>query len=84
MSLQLTIPDSVLNQLHVPSQHLQLELQKQLAMALYSKGMISFEVACELAELTCWDFGQLVNDKDLAQRCGRFDASGEVFYRCSE
>jgi len=84
MSLQLTIPDSVLNQLHFPTKNLQAELQKQLAAALYSKAMISFEAGCELSGLDCWEFGRLVNEDNLPQRCGRFDSSGEVFYRCSE
>ena len=84
MSLQLTIPDAVLNQLRFPSEKIQSELQKQLAVALYSKSMISFEAARELANLNCWEFGRLVNEKDLAQRCRPFDTNGEVFYRCSE
>lgn len=84
MSVQLTIPDSVLHQLHFPAQQVQSELQKQLAAALYSKAMISFEVGCELSGLDCWEFGELVNEKNLSHRCGRFDSSGEVLYRCSE
>ncbi|MEB3211179.1 MAG: UPF0175 family protein [Leptolyngbyaceae bacterium] len=84
MSLQLTIPDSVVNQLHIPAHNIQAELTKQLAVSLYAKGMISFDAACDLAGKGCWEFGQLVNEKDLAKRCGRVDADGEVFYRCSE
>ncbi|MEM9451526.1 MAG: UPF0175 family protein [Cyanobacteria bacterium P01_E01_bin.6] len=84
MSLHLTIPDSVVSQLHLPSHNIQVELQKQLAVSLYEKGMISFDAACELSNMECWEFGRLVNAKDLAQRCGRVDARGEVFYRCSE
>jgi hypothetical protein len=84
MTLQLTIPDSVVNQLHIPPQNIKAELQQQLAVSLYARGMISFDAACELANKDCWEFGNLVNEKDLAQRCGRVDATGEVFYRCSE
>lgn len=84
MSLQLTIPDSVLNHLRVPHQKAEPELRKQLAVALYSKAMISFDAARELAGLDCWEFGDLVNEKELSSRCSRFDASGEVLYRCSE
>lgn len=84
MSVQLTIPDSVLHQLHCPAKNAQAELQKQLAIALYSKAMISFEAGCELSGLGCWEFGELVNEKNLSHRCGRFDASGDVLYRCSE
>ena len=73
MSLNLTIPDSVVDQLHLPSQNIQAELQKQLAVSLYANGMISFDAACDLAGKGCWEFGQLVNAKDLAQRCGRVD-----------
>ena len=67
MSLQLTIPDSVVNQLHLPAQNLQSELQKQLAIALYAKGMISFDAACDLADKSCWEFGHLVNAQEIGR-----------------
>ena len=84
MSLQLTIPDSVLNHLHLPDALVESELRKQLAIALYAKGMIAFDAAVELAGVSCWDFGRMVNVKDLSARCSRFDANGDVLYRCSE
>ncbi|MGF1498870.1 MAG: UPF0175 family protein [Elainellaceae cyanobacterium] len=84
MSLQLTIPDSVLQHLHLPAPQIEQGLRKELALALYSKAMISFDAARELAGMDCWAFGQLAGETDLHSRCRRFDVNGEAVYSCSE
>ncbi|MEB3356714.1 MAG: UPF0175 family protein [Synechococcales bacterium] len=84
MTLQLTIPDSVLQHLHLPSAQIEQGLRKELAIALYRKAMISFDAALELADMDCQTFGQLVGETDLQSRCRRFDVNGEAVYSCSE
>lgn len=84
MSLQLTIPDSVLQNIHLPGQQIEQELLKELAIALYSKALINYDAALDLSQLECTEFGRLVGEKDINRRCGRFDMNGELAYRCSE
>ena len=63
MSLQLSIPDSVLQAIRLPEQRIEQELLHELAIALYVQDLLSFGKARELAQMDKYEFGQL-----LAQR----------------
>lgn len=84
MSLQLTIPDSILQSIHLPSHQIEAELRKEIAIAWYRKGILGFDAARELAQIECYEFGHLVGIPDAARRCGRFDLNGNPVYACSE
>jgi predicted HTH domain antitoxin len=84
MSLNVTISDSVLQSIHLPSHQVEAELRKEIAIAWYRKGILGFDAARELAQIDCFDFGHLVDEPDVARRCGRFDLNGNPVYTCSE
>jgi predicted HTH domain antitoxin len=64
MGLQLSIPDSILQAIRLPEQQIEQELLHQLAIALYSQGLLSFGKARELAQMDKYEFGQLKIEED--------------------
>ena len=59
MSLQLSIPDSVLSAIRLPESRLEQALLQELAIALYTQELLSFG-SRELAQIGKYEFGQLI------------------------
>lgn len=53
------LPEEVLLQAHIPKEHLDEECQKMVAMELYRKGHISMGKACEIGQMSEWEFFDL-------------------------
>jgi predicted HTH domain antitoxin len=51
MGMQLEIPDSVVQAIRLPEERMSQELRRELAIALYAQGLLSFGKARELAEM---------------------------------
>ena len=49
MLLTLEIPDEVVNGMHLPASDAQSEVRKEVALALYARGLLSIGKATELA-----------------------------------
>src|SRR5436190_9007058 len=60
MGVTLNIPDSVVQCLRIPKEEIVQRLQIELAVALYSQGMLSLGKAAVLAEMNRMLFGELV------------------------
>ncbi len=41
-------------------------LKRELALSLFEQGKLSFGKACELAEMTVWEFQQVLGSKGIA------------------
>jgi predicted HTH domain antitoxin len=67
MSLVLQIPDSVVQSLRLPEGEMAQRLRTELAVALYSQGALSLGKAAELAEMTRFEFGELVGQRGIAR-----------------
>ena len=65
MSLQLSIPDSILEAIRLPSKRVEQELLTELAIALYTQELLSFGKARELARMGKYEFGKLLGDRDI-------------------
>lgn len=84
MTLQLTIPDSVLQALPLSHQHIERELLKELAVALYAQELLSFGEARELAQMESCEFGQLLGERCVNRHCNRVALAADLAFACSE
>lgn len=85
MSLTLTIPDEILTTIKLPKSKLDVELQKEMAFALYQRGLLSMGVARRLAELSKWDFIEGLTEREIPRHYYDTDADEDIAYaRCHQ
>lgn len=84
MSLQLDIPDFVLQALPLSEQKAERELLKELAVALYAQEVLSFNEARELAQMPSCEFGQLLGERCVHRHCNRVTLAQDLAGACSE
>ncbi|MBW4495260.1 MAG: UPF0175 family protein [Oscillatoria princeps RMCB-10] len=80
MSLQLNIPDSVLQAIPLPEKRMEQELLKELAVALYSEELLSFGKARELARMSHYEFAQLVGERGVRRHYGEEELKDDLNY----
>jgi predicted HTH domain antitoxin len=80
MSVQLQIPDSVVQAIRLPEERIDQELRVELAVALYAQGLLSFGKARELAGKGKYEFGQLLGERKVARHYGRQDLEDDLAY----
>lgn len=61
--LNLEIPSEVLDSIKLPPEEVERELRKELALALYQRGVLPQGKARVLAQMTRWEFEQLLADR---------------------
>ena len=62
------IPDDLLNAIKLPPGEIHDRLRRELAVRLYQKGVLSFGNARELAQLTRWEFHDLLGNEGIIRR----------------
>ncbi|AFY30958.1 UPF0175 family protein [Calothrix sp. PCC 7507] len=63
--LVLEIPNDVAESLQLPQSERLSRIQRELAVRLYQKGLLSFGRARELAQMTKWEFHSLLGDEAI-------------------
>ncbi|NEQ97487.1 MAG: UPF0175 family protein [Cyanothece sp. SIO2G6] len=63
--LVLEISNDVADSLQLPPPERLSRLQRELAVRLYQKGLLSFGKARELAQMTKWEFHSLLGNEDV-------------------
>lgn len=81
MSLQLEIPDSVIQAMRLPEKRRREELLVELAVALYAQEALSFGKARELCNLTQPEFGLLLGKRSIVRRYGPEELMDDLAYR---
>lgn len=84
MGLQLHIPDSVARCIRLPEERMAQELLKELAVALYAHGLLSFGKARELAGMGKYEFGQLLGERGVPRHYGREELGDDLAYASGE
>ncbi len=84
MSLVLRIPDSVVQSLRLPEGEMAQRLRTELAVALYSQGALSLGKAAELAEMTRFQFGELVGQRGIPRHFAEEDLAQDLSYARGE
>jgi len=67
-TLSIDIPEELLINFKVPRQNWKNELKKELAIQLYREGLISFGNARRLAEMSKWDFHDLLGNRKIPRQ----------------
>lgn len=68
MSLFIQLPDDLIRAIRLPENEVQARLKRELAVTLYAKDLLSFGKARQLAEMTRWDFHDLLGEEGVARR----------------
>ncbi len=84
MGVSLRIPDSVVQGLRLPEGEIAQRLKTELAIALYSQGVLSLGKAAELAELSRVLFGELVGQRGIPRHYGEEDLAQDSSYARGE
>ena len=80
MSLQLAIPDSILRAIRLPEQRIEKELLCELAVSLYAQDLLSLGKARELAQLSKYEFGQLLAQRGIQRHYGAEELADDLAY----
>ena len=65
--LVVKLPESVVDALRLPREEVAAELQKELALALYQRGVLSSGEASRLAGLSRWAFDELLGERGISR-----------------
>ena len=74
--MMLAIPDDIVTALRIPPDEIESTLRKELALALYQRRVLPMAKAAALAQMSRWDFEELLcqrhierpfSDEDLAE-----------------
>lgn len=84
MSLVLQIPDSVVQSLRLPEGEMAQRLRTELAVALYSQGALSLGKAAELAEMTRFQFGEVVGQRGIPRHYTEEELAQDLSYARGE
>lgn len=80
ISLQLSIPDSILQAIRLPEQRIEQELLHELAVALYAQDLLSFGKARELAQMDKYEFGQLLAQRGILRHYSSEELEDDLAY----
>lgn len=80
MTFHLDIPESIAASLRLPVPEVQPRLRTELALALYSQGILSFGKASELAEISRLTFADLVASRNLPRHYTEEDLAQDLDY----
>lgn len=80
MSLQLTIPEEVERALRLPDAAKEPTLLRELALALYEKGMLSFGKARTLSGLSKWAFDDLLTEHGIVRHYNEASLDEDIAY----
>ncbi len=84
MSLQLSIPDSVLSAIRLPEPRIEQALLQELALALYAQELLSFGKARELTQMGEYEFGQLLGQRGVLRHYGLEELENDLNYASGE
>lgn len=80
MDVRLEIPDSVAQAIRLPESDLRGGLLVELALALYSRGILGLGKARELAELPALEFGRLLGERGIPRQYSEGDLADDLRY----
>ena len=78
MSLAIEMPDAVMRAIKVPEQEAPARLRRELAVRLYSRGLLTFGKARELAGMSVWDFHSLLGEEGVERRYDTADLDQDL------
>jgi predicted HTH domain antitoxin len=76
----LKIPGDVMEALRLPPDEAEAELRKELALALYQRGVLSSGKACALAGMTRWEFEELLGQRQIRRHYTEKNLEEDIRY----
>jgi predicted HTH domain antitoxin len=76
MSLQ--IPAEILSAVKLPPKEVEHEFRKELALALYQRGVLSLGKARLLAQMTRWEFEELLGQRKILRHYTDVDLEEDI------
>ena len=74
------IPEDVMEALRLPPDEVEVELRKELALALYQRGVLSSGKACVLAGMTRWEFEELLGLRQIRRHYTEKNLEEDIEY----
>lgn len=78
--LTLELPPDVLDAMKLPPAEVEAELRKELAVALYRRGALGIGKARVLAQMTRWEFEDLLKDREVPRHYSESDLDDDIRY----
>ena len=79
-NLMLEIPGEVLESMKLPPNEVERELRRELALALYSRGILSSGKARTLAQMTRWEFEEFLGQHKILRHYTDTDLEEDIRY----
>jgi predicted HTH domain antitoxin len=80
MAIVIEIPDTVARAIRIPRKQQQRQLKTELALSLYTQGILSFGKASELAEMTKLEFSLLLGKRNIPRQYDETDLQDDIAY----
>jgi len=80
MELTLKIPGNVVETLRFPPNEVEWELRKELALALYQRGVLSSAKACVLLGITRWEFEDVLRQRQIRRHYTERNLEEDIEY----
>jgi predicted HTH domain antitoxin len=84
MSITLNIPESVVRSLRVPEGEVEDRLRMEFAVTVYAQELLSFGRAAELANMTRFQFADLVTQRGIPRHYGPEELAEDLAYANGE
>lgn len=79
-TLQIEIPEEVQRSLRLPPEDAERELRKELAVALYARGILPFGKARLLAQLSTHEFIHLLHERQIPRHYTEAELAEDLKY----
>jgi predicted HTH domain antitoxin len=80
MELMLKIPGDVVETLRFPPDEMERELRKELALALYQRGVLSSGKASILVGVTRWEFEEVLRQRQIRRHYTEKNLEEDIAY----
>jgi len=76
----ITVPQEIVQALRLPPDAVAAELQRELAVALYQRGILSSGKAAALAGMTRWEWEELLGARKIPRHYADEDLDQDIAY----
>jgi predicted HTH domain antitoxin len=78
--MMLEVPEEVVEAIKLPPREVEQELLRELAVALYRRGVLSLGKARVLAQMTRWEFEEYLGHRGVSRHYGQADLAEDLQY----
>jgi predicted HTH domain antitoxin len=81
--ISIKVPFDIVRAIRLPPDTIQEELQQELALALYQRGVLSSGKACDLAGVTRWEWEALLGARKIRRHYSDDEIDQDIAYATS-